>query len=152
MKPNDPPSIPPHTIATPSLAGVFAIAEDDSELRSALVLWFSMSGLRCEGFESAEQFLEFYRVANGHSFLLLGSEPGTEVPLLGAVIDIHLPGLNGNLLASDLHQHDPSLPMVLMSALTLKDRETFGRVPNGVQCFKKPFEIHELMSALFTPR
>ena len=137
----------PQAVET-SLSGVYAIVDDDDALCAALSLWLQISGVRSERFESSEHLLKHYGCLRGSSVLTMNTLSPIDVPLLGAVIDINLPGMNGVVLAQTLRQRDSTLPLVLITALATQDRSLYGSPPMGVQCLKKPFEGNELMDAL----
>lgn len=131
-----------------SSSGVYAVVDDDEALCAALSLWLEIAGVRSERFGSAEQLLKRFARRGAPVGDATDTHPSEDMPLLGAVIDINLPGMNGIALAEALRQRVPTLPLVLITALAAQDRAPYGALPIGVLCLKKPFEMSELMEAL----
>lgn len=130
--------------------GVFAIVEDDLELGLALVSWFDMRGSKASHHGSAESLLQM--IDAGGMVPLPGSqaEPAAgQAPLLGAVLDLNLPGQSGVQLAFRLRQMYPHIPLVMITALRPAERARFGTLPEGVRCLTKPFDLDGLEEALF---
>jgi DNA-binding response OmpR family regulator len=77
-----------------------------------------------------------------------GSGPA-EFRLVGAVLDLNLPGITGIELARALRCLSPGLPLAIVTALNDDDRLRYGNPPSGIRCLKKPFDLDALEEALF---
>ena len=76
------------------------IVDDDYAVRDALGLVMETAGLACRTFDSAEHFLETYC-------------PGAPGCLL---LDMNLPGLNGDELQAELNRRNMRLPIIFLTA------------------------------------
>ena len=88
------------------------IVDDDYAVRDALGLVMETAGLACQTFESAEHFLETYC-------------PGVPGCLL---LDVNLPGLNGDELQAELNRRNMHLPIIFLTA--------HGDIPMTVRTIK----------------
>lgn len=88
------------------------IVDDDEALCSRCRLIFESEGIRCQTFESAEQFLDAYD----------SRTPGC------LLLDVCLPGLNGEQLQAELTRRKITLPIIFMSA--------YGDIPMTVRAIK----------------
>ena len=88
------------------------IVDDDYAVRDALGLVMETAGLACQTFESAEHFLETYC-------------PGMPGCLL---LDVNLPGLNGDELQAELNRRNIHLPIIFLTA--------YGDIPMTVRVIK----------------
>ena len=129
-----------------------AIVDDDPHISEALGLWVELQGLRALHFTSAEALL---------SVIHEGQHPLTVPPqvadasayaLVGAILDLNLPGMSGIGLSHLLHGLDAELPQVIVTALREDERGRYGPLPAGVPCLKKPFDLDAIESALFSRR
>jgi two-component system response regulator PhoP len=73
------------------------------------------------------------------------------VRLVGAIIDVMLPGISGLQLATRLRDADREFPIVLISAGTSTQLAHLGQAPDGVRLLSKPFDLTEMATALFGP-
>jgi len=137
--------------STPNKAihGTIAIVDDDPDILRALAMWLEMYGLCAAQHSSAESLLHALHPQAGRWSLPVGPGQAVRMALLGAVIDMNLPGISGIALAQTLRSQAPGLPMVIITALHEDERARFGLAPSGVQCLKKPFDLDALEDALF---
>jgi FixJ family two-component response regulator len=128
--------------------GVVAVVDDDAEIRQALGDWLVLAGLEGAAHGSAESLLA--ALAGGGGRLALGRDDAAAAPrrLLGAVLDVNLPGASGVELARLLRGLAPELPVALITALSAEELGRFGRPPAGVPCLHKPFDLEALEAAL----
>lgn len=132
--------------------GVVAIVEDDSQISQisqVLGTWLELHGLRATHHHTAESLLKAIHPADGFLTLDAGSDNSGEFQLLGAVLDLNLPGITGIDLAYSLRDLKPGLPVAIITALRDEDRTPYGNPPPGIQCLKKPFDLDDLEHALF---
>ena len=88
------------------------IVDDDYAVRDALGLVIETAGLDCQTFENAEHFLETY-------------SPGRPGCLL---LDVNMPGMNGDELQTELIRRNIHLPIIFLSA--------YGDIPMTVRTIK----------------
>jgi FixJ family two-component response regulator len=108
------------------------IIDDDAGVRASIRLLLKSAGLRSEGFETAEQFLQ-RKPAEGPSCLIL---------------DVSLPGMNGLEFQQRLRNADIHIPVIFVTA--------YGDIPMTVKAMKsgavefltKPFDDEELVEAI----
>ncbi len=126
-----------------------AIVDDDPQISRALGAWLDLHTLRASHHISGESLLQAIRTQDGNVAIQIGVSNPVSFALVGAVLDLNLPGINGIELARTLHRMAPALPLVIVTALGHEDRSPYGQLPPGVCCLKKPFELDELELALF---
>jgi CheY-like chemotaxis protein len=115
--------VPPHTIL---------VVEDDTLFRKALVTFLTTLGFHLVIAESAEEAL---------------TRLDKEVVHL-ALIDYHLPGMNGIELARVLHSHDAHPPMILLSGY-LSERVQREAFDARITCvLRKPADMRILESTI----
>jgi len=88
------------------------IVDDDYAVRDSLGLVFKTAGLNYLAFENAEHFLETYS----------GGTPGC------LLLDMNMPGLNGDELQAELIRRDIHLPIIFLTA--------YGDIPMSVRAMK----------------
>ena len=132
-----------------SINGIVAIVDDDPHISRALGMWLEMYGLRATHHTSGESLLQALCQDDGHLTLHIGVSHAVAFPMVGAVLDLNLPGITGIELAQALRRLAPELPMAIITALHEDERERFGHPPPGVLCLKKPFDLGALEDALF---
>lgn len=131
--------------------GAVALVDDDEHIARALELWLQISGCAPSLHLSAESLLETLELREGQIWVPvtpLDDEPERMAPLVAAVMDLNLTGLNGFELARRLQSMAPSVPLVVITAATGDDLLRHGAVPDGVSCLRKPFRLDELEQAL----
>lgn len=129
-----------------------AIVDDDPHISEALGLWVELQGLHALHFTSAEALLSVMH-ENKHR-LTVPPRPNdaTAYALVGAILDLNLPGMSGIGLSHVLHKLAADLPQVIVTALREEERGRYGPLPVGVPCLKKPFDLDAIESALFSLR
>lgn len=132
-----------------NLRGIVAIVDDDPHISRALGMWLELHGLRATHHISAESLLQAIHQDNGEITLHIGINNPMVFPLMGAVLDLNLPGATGFELARSLRDLCPQLPIAIITALRDDERLRYGNPPPGVHCLKKPFELDALEDALF---
>jgi len=106
-----------------------AVVDDDEALCSSLVDLMRSMGYRAEPFNSAEALLMSPNRFGLHCI----------------IADVHMPGMGGLQLLSELRDQGIMTPVVLITALTDRhlDQEAAAR---GALCLlRKPFEISSLL-------
>jgi FixJ family two-component response regulator len=127
--------------------GCVAIVDDDNGIAEAIAGWLEFEGIAHAIFESAESMLEALSTsAQGLEIKALNA-PSPQ-PLIGAIIDINLPGQNGLVLSDNLRQLAPTLPLVNISAMRPSDLNKFGSLKSDIPFLSKPFELSALENAL----
>jgi len=110
------------------------IVDDDEAVRDGLEMVIETVGLASQTFESAEHFLQDYK-------------PGTPGCL---VLDINMPGINGDELQTELIRRNIRLPIIFLTS--------YGDIPMSVRTIKagavdfltKPVQINLLIERIQT--
>jgi FixJ family two-component response regulator len=118
-------------MAAADIPTVFVI-DDDPGIRAAIQGQLKAAGLRAEGFETAEQFLQ-REPSDGPSCLIL---------------DVSLPGINGLEFQQQLRNAGVDIPIIFVTA--------YGDIPMSVKAMKsgavefltKPFRRQVLLDAV----
>lgn len=111
----------------------------DFESRSILVVEDDRSTRELLGQVLAGEGLPFRLSASGHQAM---EEARREPPAM-VLLDVHLPSLSGEALATALRiEHGPDLPILLMSAS--RELDLAARV-GAFAYLQKPFELEELL-------
>jgi FixJ family two-component response regulator len=108
------------------------VVDDDADIRASIQDLLGSAGLRSEGFETAEQFLN-RTPSDGPSCLIL---------------DVSLPGISGLDFQEQLRNTGLEIPIIFVTA--------HGNIPMSVRAMKsgalefltKPFEDQELLEAV----
>ena len=137
----------PASDPTPS-PGVVAVVENDSHIAQVLGVWLELQGLHAACYLSGESFLQAVHEESGQFTLPASAGNPVASRLVGAVLDLNLPGISGFELAATLRRFDPGLPLVIITALREEERVRYGAPPPGVRCLKKPFDLDVLEDAL----
>jgi len=108
------------------------VVEDDEAVRSSLAVLLELSGLRVQGFASAEEFL-------------LARRPGWSGCL---VVDLRMPGMSGLELLEHMRQSGCELPAIVITAHgdVANTRSSFRA--GAVDFFEKPVENDALLAAI----
>lgn len=109
-----------------------AIVDDKECVREALSSLLRSVGYRTADYESAEDFL----AAANHS------------PAKCAIVDFHLPGMNGLDLQSRLAEIQPGCAVILISADLTPERKKRALLAGAVAALKKPFGDEALLAAV----
>jgi DNA-binding response OmpR family regulator len=131
--------------------GIVAIVDDDAQISRALGMWLALHGLRATHHMTGESLLQCLGggCGAGPSPLHTDGSGPAEFRLLGAVLDLNLPGITGIELACTLRRLSPKLPLAIVTALHDDERVRYGNPPSGIRCLKKPFDLDVLEDALF---
>jgi len=108
------------------------IVDDDEAVRDGLEMVMETVGLACLTFESAEHFLDHYDQTT----------PGC------LVLDMNMPGMNGDELQTELSRRNIHLPIIFLTA--------FGDIPTSVRTIRagavdfltKPVQISQLIERI----
>jgi DNA-binding response OmpR family regulator len=134
---------------TENIQGMVAIVDDDPHISRALGMWLELHHLRAAHFISAERLLQVVRQEGEQLILNVGVSNPIAFPLVGAVLDLNLPGMTGFELAAKLRLMAPEFPLVIITALREDEYVRYGSPPPGVKSLRKPFDLDALEIALF---
>lgn len=124
--------------------------DDDSHIASALRNWLSLLGVDSWTCPDAEALFRVLAPdVSSRCWSVRLNPEDRPVPLIGVVVDLNLPGLNGFEVARRLHRFDTRLPVVVITAAGESSQLQLGGVPSGVACLRKPFQLEELEALLF---
>lgn len=129
--------------------GVIAIVDDDPDISSALAGWLTLMGHDAVFYPSGESLLQVLSVNDGRLSVSARGAGLPPLPLLGAVVDLNLPGITGVGLARSLRRMAPQLPLAIITALHEDERASYDVPPEGIRCLRKPFDLDVLEDALF---
>lgn len=127
-------------------AGVVALVDDDRQITQVLQNWLDMLEMPAEVHDSAEKLLASLEPQDNRWVLRRG--PYTGQPLVGAVLDLNLPGLHGFGLAQELRKVSEKLPIVVITAARNEVRKHLGDGIDDVVCLSKPFKLEALEKIL----
>jgi FixJ family two-component response regulator len=150
MSNTEPPSAPPPQAQ--SCGGVIAIVDDDEDICRALCDWLAVLEIPARGYPCAQALLDDLdptaRPPRVKSVQLPGQSPDGGAPLHCAVIDLNMPGMDGDELITRLRQLAPGLRLVLMTAANVQMRGQFSAAHQDVTCLVKPFGLEAIERAL----
>jgi len=109
-----------------------AIVDDDVAMLKSIERLLQAQDYATTGFASAEEFLE----------------SGIADRAIGAVLDIHLPGMSGIELFRHLRAAGSKLPVVFITAFDEKATRAEAVALGCVDYLEKPFETNRLTEAL----
>ena len=121
-------------VAMPRSATPIYVVDDDESVREALTAFLGSFAFDARAFASAEAFLD-----------------ADVDPSIGCLIlDITMPGMNGEQLQAHLCESAQRIPIVFVTARTgaAVRARVLGR--GAVACLTKPFEDDELLNAVNT--
>ena len=131
------------------LHGVIAIVDDDQSITSALAMWLKFYDIGVRSHHSAESLLQDIGSDSENLVLHAMESTNADVPLLGAILDVNLPCMNGFELANALRQLKPNLPIIMITALNASERQQYGAINDNILCLSKPFDLNALENVLF---
>ena len=108
------------------------VIEDDPSFRRALSRALTLRGFRCDGYASAEEFLE------------RGSPDATDC----IVLDIHLGGMSGFELQAELTARPSSPAIIFITAFDDPATRERAREVGAVAYLQKPFDEQSLVEAI----
>lgn len=109
----------------------FFVIDDDESVRASLSRLLRSAGFHCKTFGCAEDFI---------AELPAGAEGC-------AIVDIHMPGMNGIELMRALRRSNPNMQIVLITAFEDPDARKEAREA-GVETLRKPFDDSALLNAV----
>lgn len=127
---------------------IMAIVDDDPGLSLALGAWLEFNGWRATHHISGESLMQIVKLQDSTVQVEVGITDPIRFRLMGAVIDLNLPGISGVETARLLRQLDPDLPIVIVTAIAQHEWQHYDPLPEGVQFVQKPFTLDALESAL----
>lgn len=121
-------------MARAQAAHVIAVVEDDLDLRRAAQSLLRSAGYRTHGFASAEAYLASRAAARAHCLLL----------------DLQLPGMDGQALLERLPQLGRTIPVILVTADEQRVPQLQRQVELGraLTVLRKPFGDEALLGAV----
>jgi FixJ family two-component response regulator len=119
-------------MARSSLTGTVILVEDDMSVSQALQRILRLAGLSPLHYESAEALLEAH----------------TEAGALCMIFDVHLPGLDGFALHSQLSRRGELPPVIFMTAFDEPEARERARSAGAVEFLAKPFSGHCLVETV----
>lgn len=107
------------------------IVDDDESIRFVLEHALKKAGLQISSFDSAESVLTALE---------------TEQPPQVLVSDIRMPGMDGLSLLDRVHQKQPGLPVIIMTAHSDLDSAVSAYQAGAFDYLPKPFDINEAIA------
>ena len=108
------------------------IIDDDKSVRRSFEILFASAGLDCKSFSGAQEFLDSYEQ--------------TEQDFL--VLDIHMPGINGNQLLKILKERKINIPVITITAFDEKESRQCAKDYGVVEYLKKPIDGDALINLI----
>src|SRR5450432_3156481 len=116
--------------ASSTVAGTVLIIDDEAEIRESLQTLLEMEGYQVETAASAQQGL----ICIGeHAFDLV-------------LLDLALPDRNGLDLLSELRDHDPQLPVIMITAYGTVENAVRAIQSGAVNFIQKPWDNEKLLA------
>ncbi|MGH9510903.1 MAG: sigma-54-dependent transcriptional regulator [Terriglobales bacterium] len=116
--------------AGPSPAGTVLIIDDEAEIRESLQTLLEMEGFQVETAATAQQGLSSI---GEHAFDLV-------------LLDLALPDRNGLDLLSELHDHDPQLSVIMITAYGTVENAVRAMQSGAVNFVQKPWDNEKLLA------
>ncbi len=108
------------------------VVEDDADMRQLLEDELRVAGYDVVSASSAHEALERFEVG------------ATDA----VVTDLIMPGMYGNELLAELHQRDPDVPVVIMTAFATIESAVQSIKEGALHYVSKPFRMEELLAPL----
>jgi FixJ family two-component response regulator len=108
------------------------IVDDDAGLRASIRGLLKSAGLRSEGFETAEQFLQRKRL----------SSPGC------LILDVSLPGISGLDFQQQLRSTGLRIPIIFITGHGDISMSVKAMKSGAIEFLTKPFDDNELLNAV----
>src|SRR3982075_2546686 len=118
------------TLGNPASAGSVLIIDDEAEIRESL-----QTLLELEGFE-------IETAATGEDGLLRVGEHPFDLVLL----DLTLPGRNGMEILAEIHSHDSSLPVIMITAYGTVENAVRAMQSGAANFVQKPWDNEKLLA------
>ena len=117
------------------MQSLVAVVDDDVSVRESLESFIRSAGLRARVFASAEEFL---KSPDSHNTACL-------------LLDLQLPGMNGNELHRNLLANGNATPVIFVTAHVSDEEARRQALSDGAVAYlSKPFEEAELLEAIET--
>jgi DNA-binding NtrC family response regulator len=116
--------------ASSTVAGTVLIIDDEAEIRESLQTLLEMEGYQVETAASAQQGLT---CIGEHAFDLV-------------LLDLALPDRNGLDLLSELRDHDPQLPVIMITAYGTVENAVRAIQSGAVNFIQKPWDNEKLLA------
>jgi FixJ family two-component response regulator len=113
-------------------AALVSVVDDDDLMRRSLCRLLHSSGLRCEAFATAEEFLRSERLAVTACLLL----------------DVSMPGMDGLELQRRLAKTGRMIPIVFLSARASGEQERLAIRAGAANFLRKPVSKDVLLQAI----
>ena len=108
------------------------IVDDDQNVRDGFMMLLKSAGFKCCSFESAEEFLKNYK---------------TEANAL-LILDIHLPGMDGNSLLEYLEKIGLYLPVIIVTAYDEQTSRQTAKNYGALAFMRKPVDSEALIDLI----
>ena len=113
---------------------LISVIDDDESVRRTTKLLIESFGYRAAVFESAEKFLSSGQLQDTSCL----------------VVDIHMPGINGLQLQSQLAAEGCSIPIIFITAYGNKESRRQAMQAGAVAFLDKPFSDKQLLKYIRT--
>jgi FixJ family two-component response regulator len=113
---------------------VVAVVDDEDIVRRALGRFFRAAGLEVEFFSSGDEFLDHV----------------TRRPPDCAVVDLHLPGLNGHQVLERLRGLGTEVPVLIVTGKYDSESETLALQGGALAYLRKPLDGDALLSTVLS--
>ena len=108
------------------------IVDDDRNVRDGFTILLKSTGYECASYESAEAFLKNYK-AGARDLLIL---------------DIHLPGMDGNSLLEYLVKKGLHLPVIIVTAYDEQTSRKAAKNYGALAYMRKPVDSEALIDLI----
>jgi FixJ family two-component response regulator len=109
-----------------------AVVDDDESIRAALIPALESIGLQAVGFDSADAFLGFDRLAD-----------------VGCLVtDLKMPGVSGLELTAKLRGEGYAIPTVIMTAHGASEARSQAMAAGAIAYLDKPFDVNSLLETV----
>ena len=108
------------------------VVDDDEAVRRALSRSLSLRGYEVVAFDSAESFLESYRIEQSGCL----------------VLDMRMPGMSGMELQQELSQRNVTLPIIFVTGHG-ESQQASRAIENGaIDFLEKPYPVEQLFELI----
>ena len=115
-------------------SNLISVVDDDESIRRTTKLLIESFGYRAAVFESAEKFLRSGQLQDTSCL----------------VVDVHMPGINGLQLQSQLAAEGCSIPIIFITAYGNKESRRQAMQAGAVAFLDKPFSDKQLLKYIRT--
>ncbi|MDA0242092.1 MAG: PAS domain S-box protein [Chloroflexi bacterium] len=132
----DPSKTLPTDLSSSTPQGQILLADDEEVIRSALGEMLNVAGLEVLMAENGEEALEKFMAHQEN--------------IAAVIVDIHMPGLNGEQVLERLLEMAPQTPIILMSGYNSTQINSDWLKRPNIVILKKPFGFQQLVQAIET--